>query len=239
MRKWLLAVLVVGLLPTCGLIASAADAPPPPPPPGAEEAPPPPPARNPLCRYLTDRGNDFLDIFNLKLSLSDDLSFLVNVRATRLAQIGFGRFSGTKVGFEGASAGIYGEGRTEVGFSVFYWAWIGRKTSPAGITEDAQKTNRFFGRVDDIRAAPTYREFYDANRPWHTVGATIALPFLPGIEAEINPAEAVDFFLSLFNLRGLRVPPPFHKIDAAPKGERIPAPDSIRWHGQEEFEQYE
>ena len=191
----------------------------------------------PVTRYLKDRGKDFLDIFNLKLALSDDLSLLMNVRATRLAQIGFGRFSGTKIGFQGPSAGIYGEGRAEVGLSVFYWAWIGRKCSAAGVTEDAIKTNRFFGRVDDLAATQTYREFYDANRPWHTIGASFALPFLPGIEAEINPAEAVDFVLSLFALRGVRVPPPFHKVDA--KGEKVPAPGCIRWHGQEDFERYE
>jgi len=191
----------------------------------------------PVTRYLTDRGKDFLDIFNLKLALSDDLSVFFSARATRLAQIGFGRFRGTKVGFQGPSAGIYGEGRSEVGISVFYWSWIGRKTSPAGINEDALKTNRFFSQVDDLAATHTYREFYDANRPWHTFGFSVALPFLPGIEAEINPAEAVDFVLSLFAIRGVRVPPPLHKVDV--KGERVPAPDSIRWHGQYEFEQYE
>lgn len=236
MRNRWLALWLVGLLAACG-VESLGGAPP-----AAaieEEAPPPAPERGPLSRYLIARGNDFLDIFNLKLCLSDDMSVLFNVRATRLAQVGFGRFSGTKIGFEGPSAGIFGEGRTEVGVSVFYWAWIGRKTSPAGINEDAQKTNRFFGRVDDLKATATYREFYDANRPWHTIGASFALPFLPGIEAEINPAEAVDFFLSFFNVRGLRVPPPFQKVDTVPKGERVPMPGSIRWHGQSDFEQYE
>jgi hypothetical protein len=237
MRRGLWAVLVAGCLSAFEWVALAGEVAPAPQP-GAEEAAPPPAAKTPLCKYLTARGNDFLDIFNLKLSLSDDMSFLVNVRGTRFAQIGFGRFSGTKIGFQGPSAGIYGEGRTEVGISVVYLAWIGRKTSPRGINEDAQKTNRFFGRADDIKGGP-YREYYDAGRPWHTVGATIALPFLPGIEAEINPAEAVDFLLSFFDVRGLRIPPPFYKVDSVPKGERIPAPDSIRWHGQQEFEQYE
>lgn len=237
MRRQVLAAMLVGCLLVSGTAVLAAEAAAANPAQAASEVAAPKPRTCPVTRYLVNRGKDFLDIFNLKLSLSDDLSVLFNVRATRLAQIGFGRFSGTKVGFEGPSAGIYGEGRTEVGISVFYWAWIGRKTSPAGITEDAQKTNRFFGRVDDLKATATYREFYDANRPWHTLGASFALPFLPGIEAEINPAEAVDFFLSLFGVSGVRVPPPFHKVDV--KGEKVPAPGSIRWHGQEEFEQYE
>lgn len=233
MQKRVLAVLVAGALFAPAAMVWAAQAP------GAQEKQPPPPptAKQVICTYLRDRAHDFLDIFNIKLALSDDLSFLLNVRATRLAQIGFGRFAGTKVGFQGPSAGIYGEGRTEVGISVFYWAWIGRKTSKAGITEDAEKTNRFFGRVDDIKASATYREFYDANRPWHTLGASFALPFLPGIEAEVNPAEAIDFFLSIFAIRGVRVPPPFYKIEV--KGEKIPAPDCIRWHGQLDFEQYD
>lgn len=236
MRRRLSALLMAGLLATPGFAASAPGAADPLRPAG-ENAPAPAVQRSALAEYFTARGNDFLDIFNLKLALSDDLSVLMSVRATRLAQLGFGRFSGTKVGFQGPSAGIYGEGRTEVGLSVFYWAWIGRKTSAKGITEDAQKTNRFFGRVDDLKDTAAYREFYDANRPWHTFGASFALPFLPGIEAEFNPAEAMDFFLSIFNLRGLRVPPPFYKIDV--KGEKVPAPDCIRWHGQADFENYE
>jgi len=234
MRRRVLAVVLVGCLfaqAAASLAAEAAAAP------AGEQAAAPRHKRCLVMRYLLARGKDFLDIFNLKLALSDDLSFLVNVRATRLAQIGFGRFSGTKIGFQGPSAGIYGEGRVEVGISVFYWAWIGRKCSAAGVTEDALKTNRFFGAVDDLAATQAYREFYDANRPWHTIGASFALPFLPGIEAEINPAEAVDFVLSIFGIRGLRVPPPFHKI--AGKGERVPAPDSLRWHGQEDCENYD
>ncbi len=237
MRTWLLVVVLVGFIAGPPCLALAGEAAPQPQPAAEQPAAAPAAKKCPFATYLDARVKDFLDIFNLKLSLSDDMSFLINVRGTRFAQLGFGRFSGTKVGFEGPSAGMYGEGRTEVGISVFYWAWIGRKTSPRGITADAEKTNRFFGRVDDLAATSTYREFYDANRPWHTVGASFALPFMPGIEAEINPAEAIDFFLSLFNVRGLRVPPPFYKVDI--KGEKVPAPDSIRWHGQEDFEQYE
>ena len=187
--------------------------------------------------YLVNRLKDFADIFSMHLMLSDSLSARAHIRVTRLAQVGFGRFSGTKVGFDGPCAGIYGEGRTEIGLSVFYWAWIGRKTSPEGITQEAAKRNWFFGRVDDIKAEPTYREFYDGNRPWHTVGFAACLPFLPGIEAQVNPAEAVDFVLSLFAIPGVRVPPPFYKTEVT--GEKVPAPNSIRWHGQERFERYD
>ncbi len=235
MRKRLLAVALAGFIAGPASLALAGEAAPQPKPEPTPEQPA-PATKGPFAAYLKARANDFLDIFNLKLLLGDSRSVLVNVRGTRFAQLGFGRFSGTKVGFEGPSAGMFGETRTEVGVSVYYWAWIGRKASPRSITADAEKTNRFFGHVDDLAAGP-YREFWDANRPWHTVGATFALPFLPGIEAELNPAEAIDFFLSLFNVRGLRVPPPFHKVDA--QGEKVPARNSIRWHGQEDFEQYD
>ena len=227
-----LAVLALGV--GTGVYAQEAPAPANP---AAEEAGPPPAKHNPVAQYFINRGKDFLDIFDLKLALSDDASLLAHVRATKFAQIGLGRFCGTKVGFQGASAGIYGEGRVEGGISIFYWAWIGRKTSKKGITEDAERTNRFFGHVEDIKAAATYRQFYDANRPWHTLGFAFALPFLPGIEAEVNPAEAIDFVLSWISIRGVRVPPPFYKVEV--EGEKVPAPNSIRWHGQEEFEQYE
>lgn len=195
------------------------------------------PARHPIAQYCLNRWKDFLDIFDVKLAFGDAASVLFHVRATRFAQIGFGRFVGTKVGFEGPSAGIYGEGRVEVGLSVFYWSRIGRMTSEAGITEDAKKTNRFFGKVEDIKAIESFREYWDGNRPWHTFGFAFALPFLPGIEAELNPAEAVDFLLSFLAIRGVRVPPPFYKVDKG--GEKIPARNCIRWHGQEDFEKYD
>lgn len=222
------------LLPCAAQAAAAAD---PPAAGGEEEAAAKAEAPSPVLAYLANRGKDFLDIFNVKLALSDGASLLAHARVTRLAQLGFGRFSGTKVGFEGPSAGIYGEGRVEYGASVFYWAWIGRKTSEAGITEEAARRNTFFGRVDDIKADEQYREFYDAHRPWYTVGAAGALPFLPGFEVGLDPAEAVDFALSIFGIPGVRVPPPFYKVDM--HGEQVPAVGSIRWHGQEEFEQYD
>lgn len=196
-----------------------------------------PPKPHPVAQYFLDRGKDFLDIFNLKVGLGDPYSVLFHARATRFAQVGFGRFVGTKVGFDGPCAGIYGEGRVEIGLSIFYWAHIGRKTNPEAITAEAVKRNWFFGRVDDLKATGSYREFHDANRPWHTVGGAVALPFLPSLEAELNPAEAVDFLVSWLAIPGFRVPPPFHKVENA--GERVPAQGSMRWHGQEGFEDYE
>jgi len=205
--------------------------------PGGEERPARKPQRHPVAQYCMNRWKDFLDIFNVKVAFGDALSLLFHARATRFAQIGFGRFVGTKVGFQGPSAGIYGEGRVEVGLSVFYWSRIGRKTSEVGINEEAKKTNRFFGEVEDIKPVWTFREYYDGHRPWHTFGFAFALPFLPGIEAEVNPAEAVDFLLSFLGIPAGRVPPPFYKVDMG--GEKIPARNCIRWHGQEEFEQYD
>jgi hypothetical protein len=192
---------------------------------------------NPIAKYFVNRGKDLLDIFNLKIALGDGTSILGHVRLTRIAQIGVGRFRGTKIGFQGPSAGIYGEGRVEAGLSIFYWAWIGRKASDKSLTADAIKTNRFFGKVEDILSAATYHEYEDANRPWYTIGGAFSLPFLPGFEAEVNPAEAVDFVLSWIPIPAFRVPPPFQKKTV--DGELIPAPYSIRWHGQEQFEKYD
>jgi hypothetical protein len=225
--KLLLAVVLVFALGVTALAAAA--------PPGEEEAAPPKPC--PVREYFADRGKDLLDIFNLKLLLGDGKSFLIHGRATRFAQIGFGRFVGTKIGFDGPCAGIYGEGRIDYGFSIFYWSQIGRKTNDQGISADAKKRNWFFSKVEDIKDTSAYREFYDGNRPWHTVGGSVAMPFLPGIEAELNPAEAMDFLLSWFSVPGLRVPPPFYMQGEI--GERYPAQGCIRWHGQEAFEQYE
>lgn len=205
----------------------------------AEEEQAPPKKKCPMPKFLQDRGKDFLDIFNLKLTLGDARSFLIHARATRFAQLGFGHFVGTKIGFDGPSAGIFGEGRIEYGFSIFYWAEIGRRTNKEALTADAIQRNTFFSRVDDIKAAETYREYYDGNRAWHTVGGTVSLPCLPGIEAYLNPAEAVDFLLSWIPVPGFRVPPPFQMAPDANIGEKYPAPNAIRWHGQEEFEQYD
>lgn len=229
MTKRLLAIALIGLFLAGPSVVCAEEA--------AEDAKASSTVPSMVLGYLGNRLKDFSDIFSLKLALADGSSVLGHVRLTRLAQVGAGRFSGTKIGFDGPCAGIYGEGRVEYGVSVFYWSWIGRKSSEAGITEQALKRNQFFGRVDDIKEDVQYREFYDGHRPWYTLGASAALPFLPGFEAEVNPAEAVDFVLSIFGVPGLRVPPPFYKVDVA--GERVPAVGCIRWHGQEEFEQYD
>ena len=185
---------------------------------------------DPVAKYFVNRFKDLADVASVKVTMGDAGSLLFHARATRLAQIGMGRFSGTKLGFDGPCAGLWGEGRVEYGLSVFYWAWIGRKTNPAAITDEAIKRNWFFSRVDDIKAGETYREFYDGNRPWHTLAAAFSLPFLPGLEAELNPAEAVDFVVSFFGIPGFRVPPPFYKVDS--EGEKVPAAGCIRWHGQ-------
>ena len=227
MAKRLVAVLFATIILATSSVAVAAA-------PAAGEAKKKP---NPILAYFGNRLKDFSDIFSVKLALADGSSLLGHVRVTRLAQIGAGRFSGTKIGFDGPSAGIYGEGRVEYGVSVFYWAWIGRKWSEAGVTEEAAKRNQFFGKVDDIKADEQFREYYDGHEPWYTIGASAALPFLPGFEVKANPAEAVDFVLSIFGIPGLRVPPPFYKVDVG--GERVPAVGCIRWHGQEEFEQYD
>jgi len=231
MRRKLLGVAALVLALGLNTLAGEAVAP------AEEEAPAPRP--NPVAQYLEARGKDFLDIFNLKLALGDASTFLIHGRATRVAQIGFGRFVGTKVGFDGPSAGIFGEGRVEYGISVFYWAWIGRKTNPEAISAEAVKRNWFFSRVDDIKDTSTFREFYDGHRPWHTIGGSVALPFLPGIEAEMNPAEAMDFLLSWIPIPGLRVPQPFQMEPEMVEGERVPMRGSIRWHGQEAFERYD
>ncbi|NQT85322.1 hypothetical protein HQ560_01070 [bacterium] len=236
MRRSFLTIALASLVLASGLAVQAADALAVPGPTGveAEQAPK---KTNPVVKYFCNRGKDFSDIFNLKIALGDGGSLLANVRLTRLLQIGGGRFKGTKIGFQGPSAGIYGEGRVEAGLSVFYWAWIGRRTSDKSISAHAQKTNRFFGHVEDILVSESYHEYYDANRPWYTVGGAFALPFLPGIEAEVNPAEAVDFVLSWIPIPAFRIPPPFYKTTV--DGEKIPAPYSIRWHGQEQFEKYD
>jgi hypothetical protein len=228
--KLLVAVAVMLALGVSALAGEAA-------PPTEEQAPPPKPS--PAANYFLNRGKDLLDVFSLKLALGDAGSLLFHARATRLAQLGFGRFVGTKVGFDGPSAGIFGEGRIEYGISIFYWAEIGRKTNPEAITADAVKRNTFFSRVDDIKATGSYREFYDANRPWHTLGAAFSLPFLPGLEASMNPAEAVDFILSWVPIPGFRIPPPYQMMPEPVVGEKVPMPNAVRWHGQEAFEQYD
>ena len=122
-------------------------------------------AAMPSGNYFANRFDDFLDIFNLQLLLGDSRTIFVNVRATRFAQLGLGRFCGTKVGFDGPCAGTYGEGRVEAGISVFYWSWIGRHTNKKLITADAEKRNWFFGEIEDITDSSKYREVLRRQPP--------------------------------------------------------------------------
>lgn len=69
--------------------------------------------------YFHDRGQDFADIWRLGLTYGPGA--LVNVRATKLVQVGLGGMDGYKFGLQGRARGHWKEFRGEGGVSFIYF----------------------------------------------------------------------------------------------------------------------
>ncbi len=187
--------------------------------------------------YIWARVRDVGDIVTLKLGWGTHRSIGVQVRATRLVQVGAGCFEGWVVAMDRGCVGVMKEAEIEAGLSLWYVSYIARDV--IWETEDAKRRNVFFGDVgDEKELTPDDLNLYDdENAHPLTLGVQAQLPCLPKIEAGVNLGEIPDLLLGFFHISGFRVPPPFHMQDG-PNGERIPAP-SIFWHGQEKYEKYE
>ena len=69
--------------------------------------------------YFYDRGQDFVDVWRLGLTYGPGA--LVNVRATKLLQVGFGGVDVFKMGMKGRAYGFWREFRGEGGVSLVYF----------------------------------------------------------------------------------------------------------------------
>lgn len=69
-----------------------------------------------LLYYVPNRALDFLDIWRLNVGFG--CGFGVNVRATELAEIGFGQYETTRFGMKGRVLPVYEENIDEAGIAI-------------------------------------------------------------------------------------------------------------------------
>lgn len=193
-----------------------------------------------MGEYLGNRLRDLADIFTIKLGWGNYRSIGAQVRVIGPLQVGVGNFEGWVFAIDRGCVGTMKEVNIEGGISIYYTSFMARKI--IWQTEEAKRRNVFFGDVGEKGELRTedLKVYDDENQNPLTGTVQVQLPCLPRLELSVHWGEIPDFFLSIFGIDGIRVPPAFHK-QAGPegeKGERIPAP-SFFWHGQEKYERYE
>ncbi len=148
--------------------------------------------------YFRDRGNDFLDIFRLRLSAPRQLmGFGFHLRATALAQVGILYFQGEHFGLDRRALGVWREERFTGGISALYYT---------DVVNDIVYGNRFTDE-DDIWSLWQERGIVRNNIYWDdgrrhpvSIGVEVQLAILPGVDVGIYPTELVDFVVGFFTL---------------------------------------
>lgn len=137
--------------------------------------------------YFLSRFYDMLDIADFSIGAGP--GFLVNARATKFAQFGFGYSDAYRVGFRGRSAGIWREKRFEAGVSLLYWQKIKRERISGWV--ESFRTDKM-----DLDTADVYLNNND--RAYTGIGATIHALIL--VDVNVRPAQAADFILGWFGI---------------------------------------
>jgi hypothetical protein len=132
--------------------------------------------------YFLSRFYDMLDIVDFSVGAGP--GFLVNVRATKLAQFVGGYSDAYRIGFRGRSAGIWRERRKEVGVSLLYYQKVERERI-AGWVES------FRSDTMDLDTTQIYANNND--RAFTGIGVTIHALVL--VDINVRPMQALDFAL--------------------------------------------
>jgi hypothetical protein len=132
--------------------------------------------------YFLSRWYDLID--SVDFSVGGGPGFLINVRATKLGQAGFGYSDAYRVGFRGRSAGFWREKRKEIGVSLLYYQQVERE--------------RITGWVESFRSdkmdLDTSNVFANNNdRSYLGIGATIHALVL--VDVNVRPMQVLDFAL--------------------------------------------
>jgi len=138
-------------------------------------------------QYFLNRWFDLIDIVDFSLGAGP--GFLINVRATKMAQLVGGVSDSWRIGFRGRSAGIWREKRKECGFSLLYYQKVEREKI-AGWVES------FRVEEMDLDTADVYGG--DKDRAFTGIGATIHAGVL--VDVNVRPMQLVDFCLGLLTV---------------------------------------
>lgn len=139
------------------------------------------------AHYFLSRWYDLIDIVDFSIGAGP--GFLVNVRLTKLAQIGGGWSDSRRIGFRGRSAGVWREIRKEVGVSLLYYQKIEREKIAGWV--ETMRVEKMDLDTSDVYADNNDRSFLG-------VGATVHVGVLVDVNA--RPMQAVDFVLGLFTI---------------------------------------
>ncbi len=137
------------------------------------------------CGYAQDRVADALDVVDLSAGLSE--GFAVNVRATKLLQIGLGGYRGLAwAGLADGAFGVWQEERSEFGVGPLYTHEVFR-----------WDTSRVLPIRFPLYGDPGFREIpwdldHLSDRGFWDFGATLNVVFL-GFNAAVSPVEFVDW----------------------------------------------
>lgn len=144
------------------------------------------------CGYAKDRAADALDVVDLSAGISE--GFAVNVRATKLLQIGMGGYRGLAwAGLADGAFDVWQEERSEFGLGPLYVHEVFR-----------WDTSRVLPIRFPLYGDPGFREIpwdleHLSDRGWFDVGATLNVVFL-GLNAAVSPVEFVDWMVGFAGL---------------------------------------
>jgi len=139
------------------------------------------------AHYFLSRWYDLIDIVDFSIGAGP--GFLVNVRATKLAQAIGGYSDSYRVGFRGRSAGMWHEKRKEVGVSLLYYQKVEREHISG--TVESFRSDKMDLDTSAVYANNAYRSFLG-------VGATVHCMVL--VDVNVRPIQAVDFVLGWFTI---------------------------------------
>lgn len=169
--------------------------------------------------YWMDRGNDFADMFGLRVCGNLGGGLEANVRVTEFIQTGFGWSEKYVVGTSGREFGAY----LEQSYSLFFipsdWVpWI--YPTPFGFKRGIKRTaiSGNFPPIDvdrQVSIIPSYGKKYSVlwdvgftkrdkktryDRRWDDIGFSVCagFPVVVGIEFEIRLREVIDFIFGWF-----------------------------------------
>jgi hypothetical protein len=137
--------------------------------------------------YFLHRFLDLVDIIDFSIGAGP--GFLINVRATKLAQAVGGISDSWRIGFRGRSAGVWREKRRECGVSLLYYQKVQRERITGWVES-------FRADEMDLDTADVYGG--DKDRAFTGIGATIHVGIL--VDVNVQPMQAVDFILGIFTI---------------------------------------
>jgi hypothetical protein len=162
------------------------------------------------CVYFMDRGNDFVDMFGVRLTGNFGWGLEANVRATELFQTGIGWSEKYAIGFNGRHYGTYKEQSYTLPFTPSDWVpWIyptpianarAVKREPILGNFPAIDSSRhiWLGYPSDV-AFTKDGEPTKYDRRYDEIGFSV-YALIIGVEAEVRLVEIFDFVLGIFTI---------------------------------------